>query len=135
MFSHKTEIRVRYAETDQMKYVYYGNYARYFEIGRVEALRSLGATYKSFEDQGVMMPVLELKHKFIRPAFYDELLTLTTTISKLPGVRIHFTYELHNEKGTLIHIGETTLVFIDMEKQKPCMPPTELLEKLKPFFD
>lgn len=91
MYTHSTKIRVRYSETDQMGYVYNGNYAQYYEVGRVEMLRSLGMTYGSMESSGVMMPLLELKCKFIRPAFYDQELTIKTTVKELPGVRIHLT--------------------------------------------
>lgn len=135
MFVHESKIRVRYAETDQMKYVYYGNYARYFEIGRVEALRSLGLTYKSLEERGIVMPVLELKSKYIKPAFYDELLNLKTKITKIPSVRIHFEYEIINQKKELIHLAETTLVFFDVEKQKPCSPPNAMINKLSDYFN
>jgi len=94
MFSHETKIRVRYAETDKMGYVYYGHYATYYEIGRVETFRKLGLSYKKLEESGVMMPVLDLKIKFIKPAKYDDLLIIRTVIRKLPTVRIHFEYEI-----------------------------------------
>ena len=108
MYVHETKIRVRYSETDQMGYVYNGNYAQYYEIGRVEMLRSLGMTYQEMEDSGVMMPLLELKSKFIKPALYDQELTIKTTVKTLPGVRIHFDYEIFNEAQELINIGHTS---------------------------
>ncbi|WP_129714679.1 thioesterase family protein [Pedobacter sp. SYP-B3415] len=135
MYSHSTKIRVRYAETDQMGYMYYGNYAQYYEVGRVEMLRSLGMTYKSMEESGIMLPVLELHCKFIRPARYDEELTVTTTLKKIPGVRIFFEYELFNEQLELINMGSTTLVFVDMEKNKPTQPPADFIERLKKYFE
>jgi acyl-CoA thioester hydrolase len=92
MYSHSTTIRVRYSETDQMAYVYYGNYAQYYEVGRVEMLRSLGMSYSSMEKSGVMLPVLELTSKFIKPALYDQEITIKTTVEELPGTRIHFSY-------------------------------------------
>ena len=116
MFSNTTKIRVRYAETDQMGYMYYGNYAAFFEVGRVEMLRSLGMTYKSMEDSGIIMPVAEMKCKYIKPALYDEEITVKVIIENMPSIRIHFRYELFNEKEELIHIGETTLVFVDKIK-------------------
>ncbi|WP_432708951.1 acyl-CoA thioesterase [Pedobacter sp.] len=134
MFVHETTIRVRYSETDQMGYVYNGNYAQYYEVGRVEMLRSLGMSYQSMEEAGVMMPLLELKSKFIKPAFYDQIITIKTIVSKLPGVRIHFDYELFNEDGELINLGHTTLVFFDMEKKKPCSPPENFMCRIKQFF-
>ncbi|MFF5384108.1 acyl-CoA thioesterase [Pedobacter suwonensis] len=135
MFSHSTKIRVRYGETDQMGYMYYGNYAQYYEVGRVEMLRSLGMSYSSMEAAGIMMPVLELKCKYIKPALYDQEITVKTIIKTLPGVRIFFEYELYNEKEELINIGSTTLVFVDMKKNKPTNPPENFMEKLSVFFN
>ncbi len=135
MFTHSTKLRVRYGETDQMGYMYYGNYAEWYEVGRVEMLRSLGMSYQSMEDSGIMMPVLELKCKYIKPAFYDQEITIKVTIEKMPGIRIHFLYELYNEKEELINLGETTLVFVDIAKNKPCMPSDEFLNKMKPYFN
>jgi len=135
MFSHSTKIRVRYGETDQMGYMYYGNYAQYYEVGRVEMLRSLGMSYSSMEAAGIMMPVLELKCKYIKPALYDQEITVKTIIKTLPGVRIFFEYELYNEKEELINIGSTTLVFVDMKKNKPTNPPENFMEKLSAFFN
>jgi acyl-CoA thioester hydrolase len=135
MFSHSTKIRVRYGETDQMGYMYYGNYAQYYEVGRVEMLRSLGMSYRSMEADGIMMPVLELKCKYIKPALYDQEITVKTIIKTLPGVRIFFEYELYNEKEELINIGSTTLVFVDMKKNKPTNPPENFMEKLSVFFN
>ena len=135
MLIHSTKIRVRYGETDQMGYMYYGNYAQFYEVGRVELLRSLGMTYESMETSGIMMPVLELKCKYIKPALYDQEITVKVIIEKMPGIRIHFNYELYNEKEELINVGETTLVFVDMVKNKPCLPSEEFLNKVKPFFN
>ena len=135
MFIHSTKIRVRYAETDQMGYMYYGNYAQFYEVGRVEMLRSLGMTYKSMEESGIMMPALDLKCRFIKPALYDEEITVKVIMEKLPGIRVHFKYELYNEKQELINTGETTLVFIDIKRNKPCLPSTDFLNRLQVFFN
>ncbi|HEY0246167.1 MAG TPA: thioesterase family protein [Mucilaginibacter sp.] len=135
MFEHATKIRVRYGETDQMGYMYYGNYAEFYEVGRVEMLRSLGLTYSDMEQSGIMMPVLELKCKYLKPALYDEEITVNVIMDKMPGVKIHFRYELFNEKKELINLGETLLVFVNMTNNRPCLPSTEFLEKLKPFFE
>lgn len=132
MFIHETKIRVRYAETDQMGYVYYGNYAMYYEVARVEALRSAGLTYKKMEDNGVMMPVLENKSKYLKPARYDDLLTIKVSVNKPTSTRMHFEYEVFNEEGVLINVGETTLVFVDMKTGKPCHAPAYMLEALYP---
>src|SRR5207244_13230959 len=96
MFEYTTRIRVRYAETDQMGYMYYGNYAEFYEVGRVEVLRSLGLTYKGMEDSGIMMPVLELNCKYLKPALYDEEISITVIMAKLPCMRLHVKYELIN---------------------------------------
>jgi acyl-CoA thioester hydrolase len=134
MFQHAAKIRVRYGETDQMGYMYYGNYAEFYEVGRVEMLRSLGLTYSAMELSGIKMPVLELKCSYLKPALYDEEITVNVIMDKMPGVRIHFRYELFNEKAELINTGETLLVFINMKTNRPCKPPQDFLDKLKPFF-
>ncbi|MVN92958.1 acyl-CoA thioesterase [Mucilaginibacter aquatilis] len=135
MFTYTTKVRVRYGETDQMGYMYYGNYAEFFEVGRVEMLRSLGLTYKWMEETGIMMPVLEMKCRYLKPALYDEEISIKVTMDKMPGVKIHFRYELFNEKQELIHIGETLLAFINMKTNRPSLPQQEFLDKLKPFFE
>ena len=134
MFTHTTKIRVRYGETDQMGYMYYGNYAEFYEVGRVEMLRSMGLTYTAMEASGIMMPVLELKCKYLKPARYDEEISVKVIMDKMPGVKIHFTYELSNEEGTLINIGETLLVFVNMKTGRPCLPNQDFLDALKPYF-
>jgi len=134
MLTHNTQIRVRYGETDQMGYVYYGNYAQYFEMGRVEWLRNLGVSYKRMEDSGIMLPVLKLSINYLKPAKYDDLLTLKTTLLKKPAVRIEFDFELFNEENELLNEGYTSLVFIDMKKNKPVRAPQDLLEKIEPLF-
>ena len=134
MYVSETTIRVRYGETDQMGYVYYGNYAMYYEVARVESLRQLGLTYRELEEMGVMMPVLENKSKFLEPARYDDLLRIVTTLREMPGVKIKFEYEIFNGSNKLIHQGETLLVFINMETNKPCRPPQEMVKVLEPFF-
>lgn len=135
MFEHTTKIRVRYGETDQMGYMYYGNYAEFYEVGRVEMLRSMGLTYAGMEASGIMMPVKEMSCKYIKPALYDEEIAIRVIIDKMPGVRIHFRYELFNEKSELIHTGETLLVFFNMQTNRPCLPSQDFLDRLKPFFD
>jgi len=134
MFSHQTTVRVRYAETDKMGYVYYGTYAQYFEVGRVEALRSLGFPYRTIEEQGIMLPVHDLSVTYHKPAFYDELLTLRTVIAELPSVRIRFAYEVRNEREDLITNAATTLVFVDAATMRPRRAPADLVERLRPFF-
>jgi len=135
MYSATTTIRVRYSETDQMGYVYYGNYASYYEVGRVEALRQLGLTYKQLEDSGIIMPVLECKSNYIKPAIYDQLLTVEVTIPELPKVKIKFLYEIFDENKTKLHSGETTLVFVNMDSGRPTRTPEKMTTLLSPYFD
>lgn len=134
MFTHQTKIRIRYSETDQMGYCYYGNYAQFFEIGRVETLRALGVSYKELEEKGIMLPVLNYEVKFIKPALYDDLITIKTILNKIPGARIDFDYEIYNENNTLLTTAHTTLVFILKENMKPCPAPKEIIDKLSPYF-
>lgn len=132
-FSQSTKIRVRYGETDQMGYCYYGNYAQYFEVGRVEAMREIGMSYRSMEERGVMLPVSEFTVKYISPAKYDDELTITTTISKIQGARIWFDYEIRNEKNDLIAKAQTTLVFVDKSTMRPIPAPTEFINLFIPY--
>lgn len=135
MFVFDHQLRVRYAETDQMGYVYYGNYAAFYEIARTEMLRSTGISYKELEEMGVMLPVTEMKTRYLKPGKYDDLITIRVTIRKKPAVRIIFEYELFNQSGELLNQGETTLVFVNMKKNKPCMPPQIFLDKMSKYFN
>ncbi len=135
MLTHEvTDIRVRYYDTDQMGIVYYGNYARFYEIGRVEALRHIGLSYKKIEEDGISMPVYDLNSRFIRPAKYDDLLTIRVTIPQRPKTRLLFSYEIFNQDGQLLNTGQTTLVFVRTDTGRPCAAPPELVEATKPFF-
>jgi len=134
MYQSETRVRVRYGETDQMGYVYYGTYAMYYEVARVESLRQLGLTYRSLEEMGIMMPVLENQSKYIAPALYDENLRIVTTLREMPRVRIRFAYEIYNEADTLIHTGETLLAFVSKVNGKPCRPPEVMTSLLERFF-
>ena len=126
MITNEIQVRVRYAETDQMGYVYYGNYATYFEVARVELLRSVGFTYKKLEEEGIMLPVFEFSIKYFKPAFYDDLLTIKTTLEYNDGARIRFHYEIFNESGSLLNKAETTLVFIDRRTNRPTIMPAKM---------
>jgi acyl-CoA thioester hydrolase len=135
MFTSEHHIRVRYAETDQMDVVYHGNYAQFFEVARAEAIRGLGLTYKNLEELGVIMPVVELQMRFLRPAHYDDLLTIRTILRDLPeDHRIEFHHEVHNEEGRMITTGRIVLYFMDSASQSKCLMPDILRQKLKPFF-
>lgn len=130
MLTTQTQIRVRYAETDQMGVVYYGNYALYLEQGRTEWLRTLGFSYKYMEANNIHLPVTHLEIVFKAPAKYDDLLTVKTTLKQLPTAKIEFNYEIFNEKGVLLIMASTTLVFIDVTTNKIRKAPDYLIEKL-----
>ncbi len=134
MYISETKLRVRYAETDRMGYVYYGNYAQYFEVGRVEALRQLGSSYKALEDSGIFLPVLDFRVRYFKPAHYDDLLTIETTITELPVTRLKFKYRMWNEQGVQLNEAETTLVFMNQKTNRPCASPEEFVSCLRPFF-
>jgi acyl-CoA thioester hydrolase len=128
-------LRVRYGETDPMKYVYYGNYAEYLEIGRVELFRTLGMSYNEIENQGIWLPVSEYKIKYLRPAFYDEKLEVHTYIKKIPGVKIEFEYEIYNEEQNKITEASTTLFFLDAKTNKVVKCPDYLMKLIEENWD
>ncbi|MDE3143003.1 MAG: acyl-CoA thioesterase [Bacteroidota bacterium] len=136
MFESTTTVRVRYAETDQMDVVYHGNYAQFFEVGRAESIRSLGFTYKDMEKMGVIMPIVELHSKFLRPANYDDLLTVKTILKELPNDhRIEFHQEVYNESGKLLTVGRVVLYFINAKTKEKTLMPSQLFNSLQPYFD
>ncbi len=135
MFTTETTIRVRYSETDQMNVVYHGNYAQYFEVARAEAIREMGFTYKEMEEIGIVMPIVELHTKFLRPAKYDDLLTIKTQLRELPtDHRIEFHHEVLNEEGKLLTIGRIVLYFLDAKTMARSTMPVELTKHLTPYF-
>ncbi|NPA67738.1 MAG: acyl-CoA thioesterase [Chlorobi bacterium] len=135
MLTSETKIRVRYGETDQMGYVYYGNYPLYYEVARTDMIKKIGWSYKTMEENGIMMPVLSLNVKYIRPAYYDDELTVKVFVKKMPSTRMEFEYEVFNEKKELINKGSTVLVFVDMKTVKPTVAPKELTDKIKAYFE
>ncbi|MEI6265853.1 MAG: thioesterase family protein [Sphingobacteriia bacterium] len=135
MYEHFTTLRVRYAETDQMDIVYYGNYAQYFEVGRAECIRALGFTYKKMEEMGVRMPVVHMEARFLRAAHYDDLITIKTVLKELPlKHEIHFHHEVFNEKKKLITTGKVSLFFIDTKTGKWIGMPEDLKKTLSVYF-
>lgn len=135
MMSHEHQIRVRYADVDQMGYVYYGHYPRYYEIGRAEFLRSVGFPYKRLEEEGVMCPVASIRIRFLRAPAYDELITIRTTVKKLPATSVTFYMEVLLENGKLANAGEVKLAFVDTKTMKTSHVPESLLELLRPHFE
>ncbi|MCB4797468.1 acyl-CoA thioesterase [Neotamlana laminarinivorans] len=127
----KIQIRVRYGETDQMGVVYHGNYALYLEMGRVEWLRKLGISYKSMEDNGIMLPVVSLNINYKKSAGYDELITVKTMLKNRPTSKIEFDYEITNEKGEILTLASTTLVFVSMKTMRPIKAPDYVLNLIE----
>ncbi|MCF7568168.1 acyl-CoA thioesterase [Sabulilitoribacter arenilitoris] len=124
------QIRVRYGETDQMGVVYHGNYALYLEMGRIEWLRKLGVSYKTMEENGIMLPVVSLSVNYKKSACYDDVINVKTQLKKTPTVKIEFEYEITNEKGEILTTAETTLVFIDTKTNKPVRAPEYILKAI-----
>ena len=129
--SNEIEIRIRYGETDQMGYVYHGNYAQYLEMGRLELLRKMGVSYKKMEEEGVMLPVISLNLNFKKSAYYDDVIKVKTQLKKIPSVRIEFDYEITNQHGEILTTANTVLVFVNMKTGRPMKCPDYLLDKLQ----
>lgn len=134
MYCFESQIRVRYSETDQMGYVYYGNYSAYYEVARAEGMRNLGITYREMEERGVMMPVREMHIEYKKAARYDDLLTVKTCIAVMPVTKLIYAYEIYNAQGDLLNKGTTTLVFVDSATMKPCRCPPWFADLLQPYF-
>ncbi len=135
MYSHQTKLRIHFALTDKMGVVYYGNYAQFYEIGRTEAIRAIGFTYKDIEAMGIIMPVVEMQSHFLRPAKYDDLITIKTTIKEYPNThQIKFETEIYNSANKILNKGFTILYFIDAITNKKAILPMQLQKKLLPFF-
>ena len=134
MIKGEIKLRVRYSDTDQMGYVYYGRYASYYEVARVELFRNLGFSYKKLEEEGIGMPVIDMETKYLLPIKYDEEITIRTRIEKLPSSRIIFHYEILNQNNDLANTAKTTLTFINLLNKKPVRTPKELLDLIKNKF-
>lgn len=135
MFSTEFQVRVRYAETDQMGVVYHSNYFLYFESARAESIRKLGFTYADMEKMGVIMPVVDVHCRYMQPALYDDLLTIKTNLKELPiHHKIEFHHEVFNEKNDLLAVGKLILYFMEAGSMKRTTMPEALMEKLQPYF-
>ncbi len=134
MLVSETKIRVYYDDTDQMGVVYYGNYARYYEIGRTEMIRELGFSYKQIEDQNILLPARSLNINYLKSAYYDDLLTVRTIVDKIPKVKFPIKTEIYNEAGDLINYGEVVLAFFNGNNNKPCAAPDFFLDKIREHF-
>ena len=134
MLTHEFKIRVRYSETDQMGVVYYGNYAAYLEVGRVETLREMGFPYRDLEAKGILLPVVNLTVNYKKPAVYDDLLTIKTSVKQIPSIKIVFESEIYNEQGDLLIEAFVTLVFVDSKTKKPIKGPDNLIQKIVSYI-
>ena len=135
MYQHQSSIRVRYAETDQMGYLYYGHYAQYYEVARAEAIRALGINYRDLEvNHNIFMPVMSMSIRYVRPAHYDDLLRMETTLRKLPSQYVTFYTEIFNQKNKLINGGSVKLCFVDGTTNKSILAPEYMLAPLRPYF-
>ncbi|NRF38069.1 thioesterase family protein [Pedobacter foliorum] len=135
MFVHESTVKVRYVETDQMGVVHHSNYAQYYELARTECFEACsGITYESMEADGVMLPILEFQSKFLKPAFYNQTLTIKSIVNELPTVRLTVDYEIYNDNKELINTGKTTLVFVNKETRRPCQPPESFMKNVRSYF-
>ncbi len=136
MFTSESQVRVRYAETDPMGVVYHSNYFPYFESARAESIRQLGFTYADMERMGVIMPVVDVHCRYLRPARYDDLLTIKTTLKELPvHHKIEFHHEVYNEAGELLAVAKIILYFMEAQGMRRTVMPAVLMEKLQPWFN
>jgi len=135
MYETVKEIRVRYGETDKMGFVYHGNYPLYYEEGRTDAIRKLGFAYSDLEAEGILLPVAEMNMRFKGPAFYDELLTVKTTLIEMPSKRMKFHTDIYNQKGDWINTGQTTVLCVRADTKKICELPQHLKDAVAPYFE
>ncbi len=135
MFVFESKVKVRYVETDQMGIVHHSNYAQYYELARTECFEACsGMTYATMEADGVMLPILEMQSKFLKPAYYNEVLTVKTIVAALPSVRLNIDYEIYNEANELINTGKTVLVFVNKATRRPCAPPESFMKNVRQYF-
>lgn len=134
MFEETIQLRVRYHDCDPLGIVYHGHYVKFFEIGRTEAMRKHGFSYKQLEEEGYAMPVVEMNIKYFRPARYDELMNIKTIIKDFPDKNIVFISEIYNQEGQLLTSSETTFVYVKKESLRRCHVPHIVIDHLKPYF-
>jgi acyl-CoA thioester hydrolase len=135
MFVYESKVKVRYVETDQMGVVHHSNYAQYYELARTECFEACsGMSYEQMEAEGVMLPILEIQCKFLKPAFYNQTLTIKSIVNELPTVRLTVNYEIYNEAKELINTGKTILVFVNKTTRRPCQPPKNFMQQVYQYF-
>lgn len=135
MLIHRTELRVRYADTDQMGRVYNGKFFEYFEVGRTEMMREHNLPYKSIEANGYQMPVAEAHINYKSPAYYDEVLIIETRVEALPTVKVKIDHTIFSkERNEIVAEGYITLVFINMNTKRPSRPPEFFMNAIRKFY-
>jgi acyl-CoA thioester hydrolase len=135
MFVFESKVKVRYVETDQMGVVHHSNYAQYYEVARTECFEACsGMTYETMEAEGVMLPILEMQSKFLKPALYNQILTIKSIVKDKPSIKLTIDYEIYNEVNELINTGKTVLVFVNKTTRRPCQPPANFMENVKQYF-
>jgi len=130
MIASENIIQVRYDEVDKMGYVYHGNYARYYHISRTELLRKVGISDRELEDQNIIIPVIEMNIRYIKPVFYDDFITIRTRLLELPEIRMKFQHEVINQHGEVINVASSILVFVDSITRKPMRVPGIVRSKI-----
>lgn len=135
MFVYESKVKVRYVETDQMGVVHHSNYAQYYELARTECFEACsGMTYETMEHEGVMLPIVELQSNFLKPALYNQVLTIKSIVKELPTVKLTVDYEIYNEANELINTGKTVLVFVNKVSRRPCQPPKNFMQQVRQYF-
>ncbi len=135
MFEYESKVKVRYVETDQMGVVHHSNYAQYYELARTECFQACsGMSYEQMEAEGVMLPILEFQSKFLKPALYNQTLTIKCIVKELPTVRLTVAYEIYNDTNELINTGKTMLVFVNKQTRRPCQPPENFMKQVRQYF-
>lgn len=133
MIRHETRFTVRYAETDQMKFVHHSNYIVWFEMGRIGLMESAGIIYADLEKQGYLLPVLDVGARYMKPARFGDTLTMRTAIPLMPRAKIKFEYQIFNVKEELLCSGFSLHSFMN-RNDRAIKPPREFLQKLKDYF-
>jgi len=131
MITSENKIQIRYDEVDKMGYVYHGNYAKFYHISRTELLRKIGISDKELESRGILLPVIEMNIKYLKPIYYDEIITIKTSLNHIPGSRMKFRHEVCNHNNEVINIAESTVVFVDINTRKPMKAPELIVDKIK----
>lgn len=135
MITAKNKIQIRYDEVDKMGYVYHGNYAKFYHISRTELLRKIGISDKQLESRNILLPVIEMSIKYLKPIFYDDIITIQTSLNHMPSSRMKFLHEVRNQSNEVINQAESTVVFVDINSRKPMKVPELIVNKIKNYLD